>query len=641
MATVPWFSLWNIMEFVNEGNDADPAWLAGYESGLKQIGAAVDLKLSTGVSHLDEVYPPGQHVKLLFKFLGNFEAYFDVQTVVNPLIGVTSSVTIATSNLDVSRVFHKSLDFAQQAVDKYFDFMETALDNLLKKLVSFLTFDGFRLETSDGSGLLAFAQHPHKCLDVKGGSDKNGNSIVLWDCDTLIGDMNRMFIIPSDTAVGQIRWAKNPKKCLDVPYGRSHNGNKIQLWDCLPNSNQLFILPSGDTGNIRFAAQPSKCIDVGGGSTKNGATIQLWSCHKQMTWTLPAEKGCPATCQHPQCRGWVFGGHTLKDDKCEHYCSRVDGGKRYCGPAHKEYYAKGGIDCRGCQKSHYMICSKWGCMGMAFSPRTVLQPLQSLVDTALDVAKGVIRQDSFRVNRLAFENFGLGAVLQGAQTNFALDVDFFGGFNVNFTTGVDWGFLQPVMQGMDNVVSKVIQKIAEKGRELLSDMGSFLARKACETIDSMCIKVSAGQFLDANLWVLGHVRIPSQTIHQCLKTYLPPEMTGCGRKLSPAPEEDFLAEICIEGVQNGHEPKLVQQPPPSWHPMLPVPSERIQSNASHTTYCFLAEPLAVFNEAHRRMGEQIPHQTAKAMVTQRPHSKILLHRRTAAKHDETNEPPLV
>jgi len=637
VAKVPWFSLWNIMEFVNEGNDADPAWLTRYESSLKQIGAAVDLKLSTGVSHMGEVYPPGHHVKLLFNFLGNFAAYFDVETVVHPQIGLTSSVTIATSNLDVSGVFHKSLDFAQQAVDKYFDFLEIALDSLLQKLVSFLTFDGIWLDKSDGAGLLAFAQHPHKCLDVKGGSSTNGNSIILYDCEAFLSDdLNRMFIVPSDTAVGQIRWARNKQKCLDVVNGRSHNGNRIQLWDCQPNNrNQLFILPSGDTGHVRWAAEPSKCMEVKGRSTDNKAAVELWDCHPHMTWTLPAEKGCPATCQSPQCQDMTFGGKWLVDDKCEHYCSREYGGKRYCGSADDGYYTNGGIDCRGCKNSHYKICSNLGCMGLAFSPRTVIQPVQNFVDAALDVAKASIPEDSFRVNKLAFENFGLGAVLQGAATNFALDVDFLGGFNVNFTTGVDWAFLQPVMQGMNNVVSEVIQKIKDKGQELLSEMGSFLAQKACETINNVCMTVSAGQFFDANLWFFGHVRIPSQNIHQCLKTYLPPEVTGCGRKLSPAPGEAFLAEICMEGVQNGHEPKLVQHPPPSWHPMVPVPNERIQSNATHTTYCFLAEPLAVFNEAHRRMSEQTPPQTAEALVTQRPQSKIFLRKRTATMHDAT------
>merc|ERR1719264_1425608 len=74
--------------------------------------------------------------------------------------------------------------------------------------------------------------------------------------------------------IGRIMWATHPNKCMDVSGGSTKNGNNILLWDCVDNNpNQMFEAPSTGTGPIQWATHPNKCIDVDSGGTWNGNNI--------------------------------------------------------------------------------------------------------------------------------------------------------------------------------------------------------------------------------------------------------------------------------------------------------------------------------------------------------------------------------
>ncbi|KAL0565791.1 hypothetical protein V5O48_016228 [Marasmius crinis-equi] len=74
-----------------------------------------------------------------------------------------------------------------------------------------------------------------KCLDVKDGSDANGNLLQIWTC--VEGSTNQQWTrraSPSQV----IEWV-GKNKCIDLPSGNTTPGTHVQIWDCDPsNSNQ-------------------------------------------------------------------------------------------------------------------------------------------------------------------------------------------------------------------------------------------------------------------------------------------------------------------------------------------------------------------------------------------------------------------
>lgn len=90
------------------------------------------------------------------------------------------------------------------------------------------------------------------------------------------GDRQQAFTLPS-SGVGLIRWTANPHKCLDVSGGGNWNGNTIQLWDCYEeHPNMMFEVTEG--GSIRWAGT-DKCLDVSAGGLQPGTDIQIWDCY--------------------------------------------------------------------------------------------------------------------------------------------------------------------------------------------------------------------------------------------------------------------------------------------------------------------------------------------------------------------------
>lgn len=76
-----------------------------------------------------------------------------------------------------------------------------------------------------------------RCLNVTGGSNRNGTRLQVWTCNER--DINNSWTLDND----QLKWKKNPQLCVDVVDGALRDGTEMQLWACgagRENGNQLF-----------------------------------------------------------------------------------------------------------------------------------------------------------------------------------------------------------------------------------------------------------------------------------------------------------------------------------------------------------------------------------------------------------------
>lgn len=176
---------------------------------------------------------------------------------------------------------------------------------------------------------------------------------------------------------------------------------------------------------------------------------------------------------------------------------------------------------------------------------------------------------------------------------------------------MSWSFLQPFLKGGKEWISKFVDTLkeyvlsaAEKFEELLDVAIKFL----CEKLDSLCLEVAAGSMLDYKIdlpdWANGYlddiaIQLPQSTLSFCLKDYLPDSiMNKCdpGRRLSSndakAPQKTLPANICYEGVRDSVNVSRMVDASYVWTSIPPPPSMR-PGNATHKTYCFLADSVAM------------------------------------------------
>lgn len=125
----------------------------------------------------------------------------------------------------------------------------------------------------------------NKCLDLTGGSDKNGAMLEIWDCNGL---QNQMWVFGAGTWA--INWAGDTSKCIDN-IGGGGAGNKLGIWQCNGQDSQKWgydsnmktiYLASSKSLQAKAnssAPQASLCIDIPGGNTDNGNAIQIWGCN--------------------------------------------------------------------------------------------------------------------------------------------------------------------------------------------------------------------------------------------------------------------------------------------------------------------------------------------------------------------------
>ncbi len=118
---------------------------------------------------------------------------------------------------------------------------------------------------SDSSRLLMSAAS-NRCIDVKGGTGKDGTPLDIWDC---VGGSRQRWTFESDGSVHAMGM------CMDVAWGSSDNGTQIQLARCHGGPAQHFDLNgAGDLVNTGA----DKCVDVTDQRTGNGTRLQLWDC---------------------------------------------------------------------------------------------------------------------------------------------------------------------------------------------------------------------------------------------------------------------------------------------------------------------------------------------------------------------------
>jgi len=114
------------------------------------------------------------------------------------------------------------------------------------------------------------------CLDNRGGSTANGNTVWLYTCNKTIA---QEWTISGD---GTIR---NQGHCLDVKYSGVTPGTIVWLYNCNGTGAQQW--QSTANGTV-INPQSKLCLDVRDGMTASGVQAQVYTCNSTpaQTWTL-------------------------------------------------------------------------------------------------------------------------------------------------------------------------------------------------------------------------------------------------------------------------------------------------------------------------------------------------------------------
>jgi hypothetical protein len=106
-----------------------------------------------------------------------------------------------------------------------------------------------------------------RCLDVSGGSQANGASLIIWDCNA---NSNEQW---TSTAAGELRVYGT--KCLDVLNHSTTAGSTVSIFDCNGGANQRWTLNANGT----ITGQESGlCLAPAGNGTANNTAIVINPC---------------------------------------------------------------------------------------------------------------------------------------------------------------------------------------------------------------------------------------------------------------------------------------------------------------------------------------------------------------------------
>jgi Ricin-type beta-trefoil lectin domain/Glycosyl hydrolases family 43 len=106
-----------------------------------------------------------------------------------------------------------------------------------------------------------------RCLSVTGGSQANGATATIRDCD---GAADQTY---APNQAGELRVYGN--KCLEAFSQGTAAGTIVDIWDCNGGNNQKWTLnPNGTIVGL----QSNLCLAPTGGSTANGALMVIASC---------------------------------------------------------------------------------------------------------------------------------------------------------------------------------------------------------------------------------------------------------------------------------------------------------------------------------------------------------------------------
>lgn len=126
-----------------------------------------------------------------------------------------------------------------------------------------------------GSYYLIYAKHSDKVLDVRGGTEMQGDGVAVqqWEVNQQENQQFRFEAVNN----GYYRIiARHSGKGLDVTGGTCAKGNgaAIQQWENGNHSNQLFKLVDQGNGYYMIVAKHSgKAMDVYGGEDENGTRV--------------------------------------------------------------------------------------------------------------------------------------------------------------------------------------------------------------------------------------------------------------------------------------------------------------------------------------------------------------------------------
>ena len=122
------------------------------------------------------------------------------------------------------------------------------------------------------------AKHSGKCLDLKGGSFRNGAALEQESCASSEAPTFAFMPVTGKSDTYLIKNAQTGK-CLDVFRTQTANGADLIQYSCGEGANQQFELVSAGNGYYQLKVQHSgKCVDVYRAYQADGAEVNQYSC---------------------------------------------------------------------------------------------------------------------------------------------------------------------------------------------------------------------------------------------------------------------------------------------------------------------------------------------------------------------------
>ena len=121
-------------------------------------------------------------------------------------------------------------------------------------------------------------QHSGKCLDLTGGSFRNGTTLEQESCASSEASTFEFVSVPGQADTYLIRNIRS-QKCLDVFRAQTNNGAKLIQYRCGEGANQQFELVDAGGGYYQLVAGHSgKCVDVYRAHKTDGTEVTQYSC---------------------------------------------------------------------------------------------------------------------------------------------------------------------------------------------------------------------------------------------------------------------------------------------------------------------------------------------------------------------------
>ena len=147
------------------------------------------------------------------------------------------------------------------------------------------------------------AKHSDKCLDIKGGSFRNGSTMEQESCSSSEAPNYEFLPVAGQNATYLVKNARTGK-CLDIFRAKRHNGADLIQYSCGEGANQHFQLLDAGKGYYQLKASHSnKCVDVFRAYDADGTNVTQLHLPQRFT---ARQQGQPAlanfTKRHPDRR---------------------------------------------------------------------------------------------------------------------------------------------------------------------------------------------------------------------------------------------------------------------------------------------------------------------------------------------------